>query len=299
MAVPYEFDEDGTVVAIGFPRYIFRFLRDDENLLATLTAPYLWFSDLYSFNDPLELSSRIVDDPPVEDMRWYLDNYGHSFGDEFWAAALASAEIQQILRATFAKSMEALFAMKLREVSVCCCSDRAEIPLMWGHYADGHRGICLVLNTAQVLSEEIGIQAVRYLEDVVTWNHPAERRQHGPSSRFDLRFDQAVLATKSVHWSYEREHRLIAHRRGRIDIAPEAIAGVIIGARTPDDRAEAIAEAIRDRYRGAPIVPIVRAGFDGRSGDLWPTGFDTMLVGGSATVRRLPPSTDVGGALGG
>jgi hypothetical protein len=186
--------------------------------------------------------------------------------------------------------MQQIHLHKLDEASVCCLSDTADVPLMWAHYADGHKGVCVVFHTASILARgDIGIQAVNYLPNVVTWSHADERRMHGATDRFNLRFDQAVLATKSLHWQYEREHRLIAHRRGRVDISKDALAGVICGARMGTERMASIAARVRDRYLGEPIVPIVRATVDGGTGEIWPTGFDQLAVGAMAAARQLTP----------
>ncbi len=53
MAVRFAFGEAGDLRAVEFPRYLFRFLSDDDHLEESLLAPYLWFSRLDSFNDPL------------------------------------------------------------------------------------------------------------------------------------------------------------------------------------------------------------------------------------------------------
>lgn len=76
--------------------------------------------------------------------------------------------------------------------------------LMWAHYADGERGICVEIDTRYLLckeeSEEIALLPVNYI----------------PSARLLGPFDDssatrnavALLTIKRPHWSYEREWRL-------------------------------------------------------------------------------------------
>ena len=45
-------------VTIRIPKYLFRYLRDDANLVPSLAEPYLWFSQRAALNDPFELSAR-------------------------------------------------------------------------------------------------------------------------------------------------------------------------------------------------------------------------------------------------
>lgn len=289
MAVRYAFGDAGDLRTIEFPRYLFRFLRDGDHLEESVLAPYLWFSRLDSFNDPLESSCRIRVDCERESFLWYMERYGPGFGSGQLADLWENPDTNAAARAFWAKGMKHIHFLKLDKVSVCCLSDTADVPLMWAHYADGHMGVCAVFHTGSILTVgDIGIQAVNYVQNVVTWNHADERRRHGATDRFNMRFDQAVLATKSLHWRYEREHRLIAHRRGRVDLPKTALAGVICGARMGAERMASIAAQVRDRYLGDPIIPVVRATVDAGTGDIWPTGFDQLAVGSTAAARQLP-----------
>jgi hypothetical protein len=83
-----------------------------------------------------------------------------------------------------------------------CLTPYPDSTLMWSHYADNHKGICLEYLTASPL---IGAaQEVKYLSLYPEWapyDLMAKREPH-------------VLLTKSLDWEYEREYRIICMAEG-------------------------------------------------------------------------------------
>jgi len=85
-----------------------------------------------------------------------------------------------------------------RQYRICCLTTKPSCPLMWGHYAEKHSGVCLEF---KVRNETFcGALKVEYEE-----NYPP----------FQLTDDSAednikVLTTKSQDWANEEEYRLIA-----------------------------------------------------------------------------------------
>jgi hypothetical protein len=89
---------------------------------------------------------------------------------------------------------------------VLCMSARRKHSLMWSHYADGHKGLCIHFSTRVI--PIAGACAVEYQRKYPVAMFPAEEQ----SSAEDL-FFKSVL-TKSWQWSYEREFRLFSVRMG-------------------------------------------------------------------------------------
>ena len=75
-----------------------------------------------------------------------------------------------------------------------CFSESWRSPLLWSHYAEKHRGICLGFDVP-----DAKVLAVRYLKDRFELN------QEALSERTITRF----LTSKFVEWSYEKERRVI------------------------------------------------------------------------------------------
>lgn len=81
-----------------------------------------------------------------------------------------------------------------------CFSSTWQEPLMWAHYGDKHRGVCLGFEVADRLPQKV--------------NYISERLSHDFSSEsvpFSSRAAQLVnqsLYTKHIGWSYEKEWRV-------------------------------------------------------------------------------------------
>lgn len=118
-------------------------------------------------------------------------------------------------------------------IGVLCLSSRADDILMWSHYANAHRGICL-----QFFAQG----------NVIETSQPVHYRSLRPaidptSQTHDEMLDHAIF-TKSDHWKYEKEWRLIQYKRGAgiYRIPPEALTGIILGAQISSiDKADLVA----------------------------------------------------------
>jgi hypothetical protein len=131
---------------------------------------------------------------------------------------------------------------------VLCFSDNWRSPVMWAHYAEKHRGICLGFDVGKddsslVCQVEYNPKRVKFLLD-------REKESYG----LDEHFVRTLIYTKAQEWSYEREWRAIATLEERdpatgyyfVDFGQQlALREVILGCRneTPvDDVAKLIRE---------------------------------------------------------
>ena len=76
---------------------------------------------------------------------------------------------------------------------ILCFSESWRDPVMWSHYADSHRGICLGFDVAG----DGAIAKVNYVKRRLRW-----------PEKLDQNFAIRLAATKFEHWSYEAEHRV-------------------------------------------------------------------------------------------
>lgn len=107
------------------------------------------------------------------------------------------------------------------EIGVLCLSIMRDDILMWSHYADSHRGICLEFDGHFDFFAHA--QEVKY---------PAVRPRINPFRQNRNEMMEAALLSKSNHWEYEQEWRLIQYTKGPgvYNFPPEALTGVIFGA---------------------------------------------------------------------
>lgn len=110
-----------------------------------------------------------------------LDRLNDTF--EFLGADLSHPAHRKALRtmkATLAKSRGLL-----------CFSKSWHNPVLWGHYAQRHQGLCLGF---ELPSE--ALTQVRYVTSRFPW-----------PDKLSPSFLEQILVTKFVHWSYEDEYR--------------------------------------------------------------------------------------------
>ena len=89
-----------------------------------------------------------------------------------------------------------------RQQGLICFSESYNSPVMWSHYADRHRGICLGFEIAKS-----DLTKIRYTRDLLRGEFNAD---------FVVRPDETdlmnrLIKTKFDEWSYEREQRLFVN----------------------------------------------------------------------------------------
>jgi hypothetical protein len=109
-----------------------------------------------------------------------------------------------------------------KDAGIFCLSRRHDDILMWSHYADCHRGVCLEFSARSDPSFFAEAQAVLYQEDYPRYNHFSATKKEKAEKAF---------LTKSKHWEYEQELRIVDLTKGPgVQRYPsELLTGVILG----------------------------------------------------------------------
>ncbi len=95
---------------------------------------------------------------------------------------------------------------------VLALSEAYSSALMWSHYADHHRGLCLEYDTSMLAVSTIG--AVDYRAPRAGRAHDLLRWKLEGSADAEVRVRQTYFHTKSEQWSYEREWRDLSSKVG-------------------------------------------------------------------------------------
>jgi hypothetical protein len=115
-------------------------------------------------------------------------------------------------------------------IGIICFSDTWRNPVMWAHYGDKHRGVCLGFDVPDELAKQ-----VRYEPDRLI----AALDHHKPAAGLTVENLETVLLTKYQDWAYEHEWRVFADLKQRdvngrfyVDFgAALALRSVIVGSR--------------------------------------------------------------------
>jgi hypothetical protein len=89
-------------------------------------------------------------------------------------------------------------------------------PVLWSHYGQKHRGICLGFNIKRSRAEKVRYKDKRLLAELGDEEQPLE---------IDKKLQKLLLCTKYRHWRYEEERRVFvkledAKREGRLYFCP-------------------------------------------------------------------------------
>ena len=111
-----------------------------------------------------------------------------------------------------------------------CFSKTWRNPALWGHYADGHRGLCLGFDVPKAL----GMEKINYVK--LRLPIPAV---------IDEAFIKRLLRTKFLYWQYEQEYRAFVNLEEEIDgsyfkdFSPEIrLRAVIVGVQSKVTRGD-------------------------------------------------------------
>jgi hypothetical protein len=131
------------------------------------------------------------------------------------------------------------------KIGVLCLSEIADDILMWSHYADLHRGICLQFNSN-----------FSFFENAHRINYKHERPKINPFRDHIEQVMESVLLTKADHWAYEKEWRLIHYSdgAGAYRFPSEALTGIVLGSRISESNEQKVLEWLAARANPIKVM---------------------------------------------
>jgi hypothetical protein len=199
---------------------------------AIITGKCLKFDNPVNFNDPFDcvldrISTSISDNNIDVRVNTDVNILREKFGDEFfndWG--------EKELEKGYQLSQED----KLKRSAICCFSLTYENPLMWAHYANNHKGICLAffLNTEespfpQFPNDKLSHGSVNYPKENNIVNYLSDKTQA----------IKQLFFTKSAHWEYEEEYRIqVFTEPGLYKFNDNFLKGIIFGLRVSQESRE-------------------------------------------------------------
>jgi hypothetical protein len=188
-----------TALQNGIPNLYHYEKFNPTHLATTLRDKVIHCSNPANLNDPWDCKPAFdphsLDDPQVleREMAWRQEHPAK----QLWATQMREnpqARVEFMIGAS--ESMQKMLAQR----RIYCLTPKPDSTLMWSHYAENHRGICLEFSTANMLFRTAG--QVTYREQYPRWV-PCDINDT-PGRVMEL------ILTKSSDWNYEEEYRLIS-----------------------------------------------------------------------------------------
>jgi len=206
--------------------YKYRSLRtkkDREHTSRILTHNEIYFAKLKEFNDPFDCNFHISVDGDFITHKAKLIQLNPNMSEE-------SIEIQvrKDLQSENIKKREQKLNRDIRRtnknIGIFSMSAKRDNLLMWSHYADCHRGICIEFKTTGGKLFGCDLSKIDYDEKYPNFNVYDD---------MNMERVRKYLCTKSFDWKYEEEWRIIYNKTGCHYLPSEdnELSGIILGAR--------------------------------------------------------------------
>lgn len=222
-----------------------------ENTLSIIRDNALWASSPLQFNDPFDCIPFFLMDGIEETIKNRVDQPGYFANNKHYLVKSLDDCTSGYER------MYHVWEQILSEVGIISLSGRFDNCLMWSHYADNHKGICIELDPNVEDS---------YLEECRRVNYNKERPVFycSPFSYSAHCSILELLFKKSKDWEYEEEWRcLCMSTRGSAGTAVElplgSITRIIMGAKASDESQEEIEGIVK---QSGFNIKVVRARLD-------------------------------------
>jgi hypothetical protein len=225
---------------------LYKFHKDNEFLESILQDGKLWFSNVADFNDPYEGIFRYrIKEPKDEDLKRFVEqeNVGRP-----------KLEIERRIKhykenpLELQRRLNKPFVHISKNNGICCfahAKNKRDI-LMWAHYTDSCKGVCLGFASTLKLYSSEGIvdgvlqgnasiiEKVNYVKNYPIRN-PFDPNRHGAHQ---------LLKTKFSIWEYENEYRSITPKKGLYTFQKTQLKEVIFGLKMPEVKRRNIAQII-------------------------------------------------------
>ncbi|MEO8410362.1 MAG: DUF2971 domain-containing protein [Propionivibrio sp.] len=225
------------------PKRLFKYRAFNVNSLRLLSEAEAYYANPSSFNDPLDSSPTIqVDTDRATLEKLLFKMLLRSVGKEqalseignhrYMSTELGDYKVEPKAEAYYvrllASNVKDLLYAELGKRGVLSFAERWDCPLMWSHYADEHRGLCIEYDASD--SAFVNLRPVDYrrprsikVSDLIEWKikQSASARQ---------KIAETFFLAKAPQWRYEREWRDVTDHAGSRP-APARVSAVYFGLR--------------------------------------------------------------------
>jgi|688.fasta_scaffold381387_1 hypothetical protein len=253
--------------------YRYRSLAGDDAAFVERTVHYgeIYFPKPSSFNDPFDCRPSFSFEATKAEMtkyyrglvKKYMSGLNREHRREEARNKLGDWERSPRNPKTLRRVTELHTEQITENIGVLCLSEVCEDILMWSHYADSHRGVCLEFDGC-----------FEFFANAQKVDYPPTRPRINPFRQNPTEMMEAALLTKAEHWKYEREWRIVQYKSGPgiKHFPPESLTGIILGAQISDIDAKRVIGWAESRVHP---IRVLRASADETSFSL---KFEEVLI---------------------
>jgi hypothetical protein len=214
---------------------LFKYYPIAKNQISALAQGKVWYSKPAGFNDPFDTRFYVNGN-----LRKYVQvpntaNINDIF-DENMSGAIVTKKV----------SLEGdlqTFSREIEDLGILSLAESNKNLLMWSHYANDHKGMCLEFERKDdnLLSDDKQVQRIHYSE-----NHPTLSAKALSASATVEASKRRILYTKSSHWKYEEEWRHIVDFGDTLYTWPGPLKSIYFGCKTDEKDIHLIKTIVND-----------------------------------------------------
>lgn len=205
----------------SLPRALFKYRSlSSINTYKIFVNKKLYFSTPKDFNDPFDCKiNAVISDE--DDFALSLAKYGSNEG------VMPAIENGYDINNTIDKV--------LNSKGICSFSKKKDNILMWSHYADSHRGICLEFDITEDYDFFVFPIIIKYERGYPKIDVSETRGNVG----------KELLTTKYEGWQYEQEVRIYKEAYREYEFKPTSLKAIYFGCKVEDSERKNLYEFIR------------------------------------------------------
>ncbi len=193
---------------------LYRYSSITEHTKDNLKNNQIYFRSPHFFNDPYEFIFKFEIADEI-----YIDFLKIVYGDQFKVFLEKGMSKLEVLKHT----RDHYFGQMYKLLGAVCFSENENNDIMWAHYGDNHRGICIEYDTT--------IPPLDLCEKIIYVNHVFPLSISDASDiegQLAIKIGEAFLR-KHILWNYEKEWRILSGADTLVHYPSEAIKSITFG----------------------------------------------------------------------
>jgi len=239
---------------LPLPDKVYKY-RTAEAALNVLKDQIIYLASISEFNDPFDsrIPMNFTDMADNEELQ-------RQFAEKFLVDGnLSTAErknkVNNILTNGKIRNRENLRRMEQARIKkmeeffrLYCLSAVPDNLLMWAHYSDSHKGVCIGFNPKKLIEviSPVWVAPVGY-----SFEYPRISVLEHPEKILEI-----LLFNKSIDWIYEKEIRYVKNWQNgdcKIQIPVDSVEEIYFGCMTTKENEDKIMQVLRDKYQHVKI----------------------------------------------
>ncbi|WP_318510919.1 DUF2971 domain-containing protein [Photobacterium leiognathi] len=200
-----------------------KYTKFSTNIINSILCNNIWHAEVSTLNDPFELNFRFKKNMPsnINDLTALFERNNYFTLDvnkekekEAFIRIFLNEGLEGILNVSN-KIIEAAENNFIKQVGkrkpfICSMSIYDDEPLMWSHYSDGMKGICIVYNADVLHDSGLELKKVNYDEKIHEVDFLKTYESYKKlGSKFNAKDLSNIYFSKHKRWEYEGEYRSV------------------------------------------------------------------------------------------